>query len=52
MRLFSSSLVILVALAGTALARVGGPAPEMASGVVGMMLAAGALYLINRRRRG
>jgi len=51
MRLFSS-LVILVGLAGSAWAGVPtAPSPEMAGGIVGMAVAAGALYLINRRRR-
>lgn len=51
MRIFSS-LFFLVCLAGTASAYVrAAPAPEMASGVVGMTLAAGLIYLINRRKR-
>jgi hypothetical protein len=53
MKLFSSSLLILVGFAGAAWAQpVGAPSPEMAGGIVGMTLAAGAVYLINRRRRG
>ena len=52
MRLLSSSLVILVGLASTAFAiSYAAPSPEMAGGIVGMAIAAGAVYLINRRRR-
>lgn len=48
----------LISLAGPALAAVApvastrvGPGPEMSAGVLGMVLAAGMLYLIKRRNR-
>jgi hypothetical protein len=53
-RLFSSAMLLTVAAVGDALAFVDGvvavPAPEIGAGMVGTMLAAGAVYLINRRR--
>ena len=47
----SSSLFLIIALAGPAMASVVGPAPEVDGGIVGLMLAAGVVYLIKRRRR-
>ena len=48
-----SSAVILASFAGNAMA-VNGipsvPAPEMGEGMIGIMLSAGIVYLINRRR--
>jgi hypothetical protein len=52
MKLFSSSLIFLVSLAGSAWATVGAPGPEITSGILGMTMAAGLVYLINRRKRG
>jgi hypothetical protein len=54
-RLFTSAMLLTVAVVGDALAVfvdgvVGVPAPEIGGGMVGMMAAAGAVYLINRRR--
>jgi hypothetical protein len=57
-RLFSSAMLLTVSVAGSALAQlpdaiggiVGVPAPEIGGGMVGMMAAAGTVYLINRRR--
>jgi hypothetical protein len=57
-RLFTSAMLLTVAVVGDALAEivdviggvVGVPAPEIGGGMVGMMAAAGAVYLINRRR--
>ena len=47
-------MLITVAVVGDALAFVDGvvavPAPEIGGGMVGMMAAAGTVYLINRRR--
>ena len=41
-------------LAGSAwaVAPVGAPGPEITSGILGMTMAAGLVYLINRRKRG
>jgi len=50
MKIFSG-LVFLIGLTGSAWASVG-PGPELSSGVIGMTLAAGVVYLINRRKRG
>ena len=48
---FLSVFVALIALTEPVWARiVEGPGPEVAGGVLGMMAAAGAIYLINRRR--
>lgn len=49
MKIFSG-LVFLIGLTGSAWA-VPAPGPEMSSGVIGMTLAAGVVYLINRRKR-
>jgi hypothetical protein len=46
----SSSLFLLIALAGPAMAIAQVPAPEIDGGVFGLMFAAGVVYLINRRR--
>ena len=47
-----SGLVLLVGLAGPAMASVvAAPAPEVAGGIFGMMFAAGVVYLISRRGR-
>jgi len=54
MKKLLGSLIFVVSIAGSAWA--GGPAPapapEMATGVIGMTLAAGVVYLLSRRRRG
>jgi len=49
-----ASILFLVSLAGSAWAgfTAGAPGPEMSAGVIGMTLAAGALYFIKRRKRG
>ena len=54
MNIFSSSFLFLVSLAGSAwaVAPVGAPGPEITSGILGMTMAAGLVYLINRRKRG
>ena len=53
MKIFSSSFLFLVSLAGSAWAvPVGAPGPEITSGILGMTMAAGVVYLINRRKRG
>ena len=52
-RLFSSAMLLTVSVAGSALAIAavpGVPSPEIGGGMVGMMVAAGVVYLINRRR--
>jgi hypothetical protein len=52
-RLFSSVALLTVSVAGNALAFdgfVGVPSPEIGGGTAGMMVAAGVVYLINRRR--
>jgi hypothetical protein len=52
-RLFSSAMLVTVAVVGDALAfvtPVGVPAPEIGGGMVGTVVAAGVVYLINRRR--
>jgi hypothetical protein len=48
-----STLFLLIALAGPALASTvfAVPAAEIDGGVLGLMLAGGVVYLINRRRR-
>ena len=51
MKIFSG-LVFLIGLTGSAWANVVGPGPELSSGVIGITLAAGVVYLINRRERG
>jgi len=43
-------MFLTVAVVGDALAAVAVPAPEIGGGTVGMMVAAGVVYLINRRR--
>jgi LPXTG-motif cell wall-anchored protein len=55
MKIFTS-LFFLVSLAGSAWAGAWGipaaaPGPEMTTGLIGMTLAAGAIYLIKRRKR-
>jgi hypothetical protein len=52
LRLFTSAMLLTVAAVGNALATpvVGVPAPEIGGGMVGTMVAAGVVYLINRRR--
>jgi len=54
MKIFSSSLIFLVSLAGSAWAvtPAGAPGPEITSGILGMTMAGGLVYLINRRKRG
>jgi hypothetical protein len=50
-RLFSSVMLLTVSVVGDALASpVAVPAPEIGGGTVGMMVAAGVVYLIHRRR--
>ena len=49
-RLFSSAMLLTVSVVGNALAAVAVPAPEIGGGMVGTMVAAGVVYLINRRR--
>jgi hypothetical protein len=55
-RLFSSAMLLTISLVGNALASYGEPttlavpAPEVGGGMVGIMLATGVVYLINRRR--
>ena len=50
-RLFTSAMLLTVVVAGEALATpVAVPAPEIGGGIVGTMVAAGVVYLINRRR--
>ena len=51
-RLFSSAMLLTVAAAGDAFAVsvAGVPSPEIGGGMVGTMVAAGVVYLINRRR--
>jgi hypothetical protein len=53
-RLFSSAMLLAVAVVGDALAFVDGvvavPAPEIGGGIVGTMVATGVVYLISRRR--
>jgi hypothetical protein len=53
-RLFTSAMLLTVSVVGHALAEwvsvVAVPAPEIGGGMVGIMLATGVVYLINRRR--
>ena len=57
-RLFTCAMLLTVAVVGDALALapdsiggiVGVPSPEIGGGMVGTMVAAGVVYLINRRR--
>ena len=49
-RLFTSAMLLTVAVVGDAFALEAVPAPEIGGGVVGTMVAAGVVYLINRRR--
>jgi hypothetical protein len=47
-----TSLFFVICLGGSAWAQLAvAPGPEMSAGVVGMTLAAGVVYLINRRQR-
>lgn len=46
-----SGVVFLIILAGPAMALNPGPAPEVDGGIAGLMLAAGVVYFINRRKR-
>jgi hypothetical protein len=52
MKIFTS-LFLVVGLAGSAWAggQVAAPGPEMSAGLIGMTVAAGAIYLIKRRKR-
>ena len=43
-------MLLTVSVAGNAFATVAVPSPEIGGGVVGTMVAAGVVYLINRRR--
>ena len=53
-RLLSSAVILATAFVGDAMAQVGPsvpiPAPELGESMVGIMLSAGIVYLINRRR--
>ena len=49
-RLFTSVMLLTVLVAGNALAVAAVPAPEIGGGMVGTMVAAGVVYLINRWR--
>lgn len=51
MKILSSGFIFLVCLAGAASATAIGPGPEISGGVVGMAVAAGLVFLINRRKR-
>jgi hypothetical protein len=51
MKVLSSSVIFLVCLAGSAWAAPVAPGPEISGGIIGMSLAAGMVYLINRRKR-
>lgn len=51
MKILSSSFIFLICLAGSAWATAVGPGPEISGGVLGMTLAVGVVYLINRRKR-
>jgi len=45
--------LFLIILAVPAMAQTApAPAPEVDGGILGMMFAAGMIYLVNRRRRG
>jgi LPXTG-motif cell wall-anchored protein len=46
------SILFLLGLAGTASASVVAPGPELDTGILGMAMAAGAIYLLKRRKRG
>jgi len=46
------SILFLLGLAGTASASVVAPGPELDTGILGMAMAAGAIYLLTRRKRG
>jgi LPXTG-motif cell wall-anchored protein len=48
-----SSVVFSISLVGSAWAGTpaAAPGPEMSTGLIGMALAAGAIYLIKRRKR-
>ena len=48
---FVSVCIALIGLTESGWASVIAPGPEVAGGILGMVAAAGALYLINRRRR-
>jgi LPXTG-motif cell wall-anchored protein len=52
MKIFTS-LFFTISLAGSAWAgnAPAAPGPEMTTGLIGMTLAAGAIYLIKRRKR-
>jgi LPXTG-motif cell wall-anchored protein len=45
------SILFLLGLAGTAWATSIAPGPELDTGVLGMAVAAGAIYLLKRRKR-
>ena len=50
-KLFSSAMLLTVSVVGNAFADVVSvPSPEIGGGMVGIMLATGVVYLINRRR--
>jgi hypothetical protein len=51
-RLFTSAMVLTVAVVGEALASAipAVPAPEIGGGILGAIVATGVVYLINRRR--
>jgi hypothetical protein len=50
-KLFSSAMLLTVSVVGDTFANaVAVPSPEIGGGMVGIMLATGVVYLINRRR--
>ena len=50
-KLFSSAMLLTVSVVGDTFANgVAVPAPEIGGGMVGIILATGVVYLINRRR--
>ena len=52
-RLFSTAVILATAFVGYAMAADDVrpvPAPEMGESIIGIMLSAGIVYLINRRR--
>ncbi len=50
-KIFWGALLLIMITGPAAANAVGVPAPEMGDGVIGMLLAAGAVYLIKRRCR-
>ncbi len=50
-KIIAGALFFIAMIGPAAASLVGVPAPEMGEGAVGMLLAAGAVYLIKRRGR-